>query len=421
MIRSALLALAGLLASLPGAAARDVIAEAARYTVQTSTSVEYAFGSETKGTSRASGFLIDKARGWIATNAHVVERSPSRVRVSFKDKSYVTTEKVYIDNHLDFAILRIDPTQIPDTAIEGDLECAATPKAGTPVIAFGHPWSLQYTATRGIVSATKTLSSVEQLQTDAAINPGNSGGPLIDIDSGRIVGINASGYTNAEGLNFAVPAPLVCTIVDLLKAGKDPAPPFLPASFGLTLGDRDLVISDVKDEWAKDLRVGDRVIAIDGDVNVRNPSRILDKARGRGEIVMEVRRGDEKLKFVLPVPEERDRVRRKGVYLSGMLVGGTTITGAPADKMFVHLVNRASVAEQSQVREGDIIVAIDGAKTTSHDDLVAALRGKSGREVELVLQRARNAYRQEFDYFVRSLEIDEVLLVDEAGVKRDAR
>ena len=136
---------------------------------------------------------------------------------------------------------------------------------------------------------------------------------------------------------------------------------------------------------------------------------------------MEVRRGDEKLKFVLPVPEERDRVRRKGVYLSGMLVGGTTITGAPADKMFVHLVNRASVAEQSQVREGDIIVAIDGAKTTSHDDLVAALRGKSGREVELVLQRARNAYRQEFDYFVRSLEIDEVLLVDEAGVKRDAR
>ena len=34
----------------------------------------------------------------------------------------------------------------------------------------------------------------------------------------------------------------------------------LPAKFGLTLGDRELVISAVKDEWASELKIGDPVV-----------------------------------------------------------------------------------------------------------------------------------------------------------------
>lgn len=400
------------------ARAGDVIAEAARYTVQISTSVEYAFGSENKGTGRGSGFLIDKERGWIATNAHVVKRSPSRVRVSFKDHPYVTTEKVYIDNHLDFAIVKVDPAKIPGTAIAAELECGKSPAAGSPVIGFGHPWSLDYTATRGIISGIKTISSVEQLQTDTAINPGNSGGPLIDEHTGRIVGINASGMTDSEGLNFAVPIPLTCTIIDLLKAGKDPAPPLLPAQFALTLGDKDLVIADVKDEWKNHLRVGDRVVSVDGDANVKNPSRVFDKVRGRESATIQVLRGEDLIKLELAIPPARDWLRRKGIYLSGMLVGGTTITGAPIDQMFVHLVNRASVAEQALVREGDIITAIDGKDTKSHDDLIAALKGKENKEIEITIKRERAKARLRYDHFVRRLDVDDVLVIDETGVRR---
>ena len=46
---------------------------------------------------------------------------------------------------------------------------------------------------------------MDWVQNDAAINPGNSGGPLIDLNTGSVVGINAMGLKDTEGLNFAVP------------------------------------------------------------------------------------------------------------------------------------------------------------------------------------------------------------------------
>ena len=58
------------------------------------------------------------------------------------------------------------------------LKCDGEPAAGRAVIAYGHPWGLDFTATRGIISGTKPRDGEEKLQTDAALNPGNSGGAL---------------------------------------------------------------------------------------------------------------------------------------------------------------------------------------------------------------------------------------------------
>lgn len=63
--------------------ANDVIEAAGRFTVKITTAVDYSFGNEKKGTWRGSGFLVDRERGWILTNAHVAGKSPSTVRVSF--------------------------------------------------------------------------------------------------------------------------------------------------------------------------------------------------------------------------------------------------------------------------------------------------------------------------------------------------
>ena len=70
------------------------------------------------------------------------------------------------------------------------------------VAAFGHPHGLNYSASRGIISQIRYYDGVDWVQTDAAINPGNSGGPLIDLGSGKIVGINAMKLEDTEGLNF---------------------------------------------------------------------------------------------------------------------------------------------------------------------------------------------------------------------------
>src|SRR5262249_6815509 len=164
---------------------------------------------------------------------------------------FAKADKIYVDNHLDVAVLKIDPASIPAYATAGELQCAAEYPPGRPVIAFGHPWSLDYTATRGIISGVKVSEGAESLQTDAALNPGNSGGPLIDAETGLIVGINASGVRGAEGLHFAVPIKFVCTILDLLKQGKEPAPPRLPVLFAATLHDKELAVARVTGEWSQ--------------------------------------------------------------------------------------------------------------------------------------------------------------------------
>ena len=91
----------------------DVIAQANSYTVKIITAVDYPFGSDKKGTSRGSGFLVDKERGWILTNAHVASKSPSTMRASFKDQPYAPGQTVSVDNHLDLAVIKIDPSKIP--------------------------------------------------------------------------------------------------------------------------------------------------------------------------------------------------------------------------------------------------------------------------------------------------------------------
>jgi hypothetical protein len=53
------------------------------------------------------------------------------------------------------------------------------------------------------VSAVRHSGNATLVQTDAAVNPGNSGGPLLDRN-GHAIGITTMGYSDRQGLNFAV-------------------------------------------------------------------------------------------------------------------------------------------------------------------------------------------------------------------------
>jgi S1-C subfamily serine protease len=379
--------------------------------------VDYPFGNDRKSTSRGSGFLVDKERGWILTNAHVASRSPSNVRVSFKDQPYTAAHKVYVDNHLDLAIIKVDQSKIPASAVAANLLCSNEPSPGLPVIAFGHPWGLDYTATRGIISGTKSLGDIEQLQTDAALNPGNSGGPLIDEKTGDVVGVNASGMTKSDGLNFAVPIKLVCTILDLLKDGKNPSPPIIPMSFGTTLRERELLVAGVKGDWAQSLKIGDRILAVNGDRTARYSSRFLDKIRGKDSVRIIVSRDDKELEMLLAVPKDRDEVKRLGVHFSGMTIGKTTLASFDPSVMFIHFIDDASTAEQAQFREGDRVISIDGIETASHEDVLNALKGKQGKDLEFIFKRPRNNSSALFDHMSGRVEIGPITILDERGIR----
>jgi serine protease Do len=399
----------------PFLASADVIEDANRFTVQISGTVEYPFGAENKGTATGAGFLIDRERGWILTNAHVARRAPAKLRINFKGLSPVPAERLFIDTHLDLAVLKIDPGKIPSSATVGSLDCGPEQHAGRFVVAFGHPWSLSYTATRGIISGTKSLEGVEMIQTDAALNPGNSGGPLIDETTGKIVGINVATLdkSKTEGMNFAVPANLSCSIIALLRAGRDPLPPNLPVQFAETPVDGELVIADVKDTWSDALKIGDRVVAVNGDTSAKYASRIIDKARQVAQLTFLIRRDGKEMTVSVNVPDERKNVQQRGVYVSGLLLA------APANSdekiVTVQQVDRASLGEQALFRVLDIIHSINGRKVHTYSDILSALEGKKGQECEVIIKREVQGERDKFLFLSRRLEIDGPVEVHEDG------
>ena len=68
----------------------DILETANKYTVKIKSSIEFPFYDDDAGTGKGAGFLIDKEKGWIFTNAHVSGRGNARVYVAFKDKNFLT-------------------------------------------------------------------------------------------------------------------------------------------------------------------------------------------------------------------------------------------------------------------------------------------------------------------------------------------
>ena len=404
--------------SIHTASANDVIETAGRFTVKITTAVDYSFGNESKGTWRGAGFLVDRERGWILTNAHVAGKSPSTVRVSFKDFPYFKAEKIYVDNQLDLAVLKVDPANIPVGVRAAELKCQGESEAGLAVIAFGHPWGLDYTATRGIISGTTTLEGEESLQTDAALNPGNSGGALMDAQSGVVVGVNAAKINRLQsvGVNFAVPSKHACTILTLLKQGKDPSPPILPVTFATTSKGKELVVAESDGEWTEILKPGDRILSVNGDETARYLTRLVSHFRGGGPVKINIRRGKETKTVELAALKDRDLVKRLGVHVSGMVIGRSTVTGDDPTVMWVQFLDRASLAQQAEFRTGYQVLSIDGVTVKSHEDILAALNGREGSDVEVIVRDPPLTIRGgSYDYFARTLNVQDVFVVDETG------
>jgi serine protease Do len=170
-----------------------------------------------------SGVIIDKAKGYIVTNHHVI-KDADEILVRLGPGDEVRARVVGFDAKSDLAVLQVK-AQLSVQAEWGDSDQLDN---GDWVLAIGSPLGFDHSVTAGIVSATDRydvgMTDYESfIQTDAAINPGNSGGPLIDL-SGKVVGINTAIISKSggyEGIGLAIPSSLARRVVDgLIKEGK---------------------------------------------------------------------------------------------------------------------------------------------------------------------------------------------------------
>lgn len=138
----------------------------------------------------------------IVTNYHVVRDNPF-VTIKGHGLNKRLAQVVFSDEKYDLAFLLPPPEMKLHPPVKlGD---SITLKDGDMVLAIGHPYGLNYTATQGVVSRVNRIQQgLNYIQIDAAINPGNSGGPLVD-DRGEVVGVNTFIIKGGDNLGFALP------------------------------------------------------------------------------------------------------------------------------------------------------------------------------------------------------------------------
>lgn len=183
------------------------------------TVVQTAASGQTVGSG--TGVVIDRARGHVVTNSHVVEdprstRSTGTFVVILSDGSRLPATVIGHDPETDIAVLHVSGS------LPAEARLATTaPQLGSQVIAIGSPGTgrpsglLANTVTAGIVSGlgrslprpdVRNVLLTDLIQTDAAINVGMSGGPLVDVATREVIGLNTLVFRapGEEGLGFAI-------------------------------------------------------------------------------------------------------------------------------------------------------------------------------------------------------------------------
>ncbi len=419
-----LLAISALCAACPLWAqnAEDIFKDARSYTVQIRVSVPVPFIDDDKGNFEGAGFVVDAERGWIMTNAHVAGASPSHVEVAFDDDEYSDATKLYVDPFLDLAILEIDQEHL-GSHHAAQMECKSIPSVGHAVGAFGHPWGLPYTGTRGIVSGKTDKFDGEMIQTDAPINHGNSGGPLISLETGRVIGINTLGMSKAvaEGTNFALMMPHACRVLELLQAGLDPSPPLPGLVFMDEMGvsKKLLVAANHLQEGDIDLRVGDEILGLDGSNDIlANNGQFVHAVRGQlDDLALRVlRNGDEIVVHgsMQPFPNILDR---QGVYVSGMLLAPIFYVdrgdfGRRHD-VSIQYLESGSTARSMELKLFDSLMSMDGEPVTDLTDIYDRLEAarREERSVRFVFKRLDFEDHHIFGFIQREFEVADLELM----------
>ena len=386
------------------------------------------FGDEYKRFSRTipmkgrgSGFIVSK-EGHILTNNHVVEGA-DKITATFSDGTVHEAKVLGKDPTFDLAVLKIEGKNDYPFLELGDSDRT---EVGEWVVAIGNPFGLEHTVTVGVLSAKNRSIHAENvnfdgfLQTDAAINPGNSGGPLLDI-SGKVVGINTAIVPYAQGIGFAVPVNMAKQVMDdLIKFGRvkrgwlgvyiQPLTKEFADNYGID-GENGAIVSDVMDDSPASkagLERGDVILTVGSD-KVKNSQDFVSKIRNRlaGEKVsLGVVRNRKKITVDVVLGEMPGN---EGVITSGTdgakMLRGLGLEVAPvtpeiqrknklrsSDGLVVTSVADGSVAQRAGLREGDILLEVNGSRLADPKDLEKMAQGRGNSTVLLVWRDGRTFF-----------------------------
>ncbi|WMI70552.1 DegQ family serine endoprotease [Aminobacterium sp. MB27-C1] len=370
---------------------------------------------------RGSGFIVSE-EGQILTNNHVVEGA-DKITVTLSDGRTFSAKVLGTDPTFDLAVIKIDANHLPVLKL-GDSDRL---DVGEWVVAIGNPFGLEHTVTVGVISAkNRSIHAGDVnfdgfLQTDAAINPGNSGGPLINL-SGEVVGINSAIVPYAQGIGFAIPINMAKQVMnDLVKYGKvkrgwlgvyvQPLTKEFASAYGIK-EEKGAVISDVVPDSpaAKaGLQRGDVIVSVNGN-KIENHQdlvfRIRQSMAGDAVTLNVIRKGKKedfsvKLTEVSSAMEEdiegqssknSEMLRKAGLEVSNVTTQlRSRYNLQKNDGVVVTSVEPGSFSARAGIREGDLILEVNGTKVDSVNHLEKVL-GKKDDSLVLLLARGSRTF-----------------------------
>lgn len=360
---------------------------------------------ERRGTG--SGFIIS-ADGLILTNHHVVDGA-DEIKVRLTDNREFTGKVLGSDAKTDIAVVKIDAKDLPYLTMGNSDEL----KVGEWVAAIGSPFGLDNTVTSGIVSAKSRKLPSDQyvpfIQTDVAVNPGNSGGPLFNM-KGEVVGINSQIFSTSGGfmgLSFAIPSNLAMQIKDqLVKNGKvtrgrigvviQSVTQDLAESFGMKTPKGAIVSQVEKDGPAAKagLQEGDIITAVNGraiDDSVDMPVIIGSMAPGSIAKLSIIRNNKDMTLDVKVEEAPNESASSNASKTSAANKLGVTVRPlndeekAKAETEGLLVTESTGAARKAGIREGDIIVNVNGVKIKKTDDLARVL--EKNKNLRVLVQR----------------------------------
>lgn len=203
---------------------------------------------------RGTGFALGSGN-LIATNAHVLPESLAasgneilvvRIPTGSGEVQQRVAKVVVLEKAYDLALMRIEGSPLPALQLGN-----GTAREGQEVVFIGFPigsvLGLSPVTHRAIISSITPIAqpgaSARQLnekvirrlksgafniyQLDGTAYPGNSGGPLLDTESGKVIGIINMVYvkgtkeavlSHPSGISYAIP---VAYLADLLQEVRD--------------------------------------------------------------------------------------------------------------------------------------------------------------------------------------------------------
>ncbi len=341
--------------------------------------------------SIGSGVIVDANKGYIITNAHVIEDA-ANVTITLGDGRHFTAKIIGADKPSDIALLQIKAKNLSELPLADSNNL----QEGDWVVAIGNPFGLSQTSTAGIISGLgRTMLGIENfenfIQISAPINPGNSGGALVTAD-GKLIGINTATVPAiyGAGIGFSIPSDMAKSVMaqlieygnvhrGALGVGIQDITPELATAFELKIQKGAVITQVMSDSPAEKAgaKVGDVVVSINGSP-IKNANDVVNGIafmRVDSKATLNVLRDNKPITLTAEItdPEKRKEwLEHKDPFFYGTTFKNFSLTSpihGDIKGILVVDVEQDSHAWSSDLRAGDVIVSADRQKVSTIAEL----------------------------------------------------